>query len=82
MNKLLVSLSLIIAGCSASSVKVISPSGNDAYSIECKLSVQSCYKMAGELCPNGYSIIDDTTENLTNPKGQSISFHHLMVECK
>jgi hypothetical protein len=37
------------------------PSGRLAYSMQCGNSINRCYEKAGEICPNGYTIIDRST---------------------
>ena len=64
------------------------PSGKTAYSMKCSglgRTLGACYKKAGEVCPNGYNIIDRTSGTVAIPvQGGIIAApqYHLAIECK
>ena len=87
----LIVISLILTACAAPQQhqQFVGPNKKTAYSLQCSdmgLSLGECYKKAGELCPEGYNIINSTTETVGVPMttGGTIitSTHQLAVECK
>lgn len=62
---------------------MIGPDGNDAYFISCNgalRSLSSCFKKAGDVCPNGYKRIDN--EDGKNLFGGNSIRKGIFVECK
>jgi hypothetical protein len=60
------------------------PSGRDAYSMKCSglgRTIEACYKKAGEICPNGYVIIDKTS-SITGVDGDIYTKQGIAIECK
>ena len=52
------SLSSLVIAC-ARATPVITPNGNQGYSISCGAAVlDKCYEKAGEVCPRGYEVLD------------------------
>lgn len=62
------------------------PSGRTAYSIDCGGTRSACLSKAGELCPDGYNVIDQTTGTMILPVagGGAIGGpqHTIAIECK
>jgi len=81
MKKLFLLILLVITGCNTNAVKIIGPSGNEAYSIDCGAHVQNCLKKAGELCPHGYIDISSTSEPVLVGNVLA-SKNHMAIECK
>lgn len=85
-----VGITLVLAACATiEPQKFRGPSGNDAYSMRCSgmgRTLDACYQKAGELCPNGYTIIDRTSGTVAVPAtgGGVIAApqHNLAIECK
>ena len=84
-------LVVMLNGCTAASVNpqpFTGPSGNTAYSMRCSgmgREWADCYKSAGELCSNGYNIIDQATGTIAVPVGGSFMAapkQTLVIECK
>lgn len=79
----------LVASCAAIEPQKFSgPTGNTAYSMRCSgmgRTLDACYKKAGEVCPNGYTIIDRASGTVAVPVGGSIVAapqHNLAIECK
>ena len=73
---------LVITGCSASPEKIVTPSGNEGYSIKCGAHPDKCYTIAGGLCPKGYDVIDKSGNTFTMSTGNTYPIHSMIVECK
>ncbi|KAB2869544.1 MAG: hypothetical protein F9K36_16650 [Burkholderiaceae bacterium] len=62
------------------------PNGKTAYSMKCGSRMDGCYKKAGEVCPNGYNIIDRASGTVAVPVygGGIVAApqHNLAIECK
>ncbi|MGB9493596.1 MAG: hypothetical protein WCA83_02190 [Azonexus sp.] len=65
------------------------PNGKTAYSMKCSglgRTLDACYKKAGEVCPNGYNIIDRASGTVAVPvSGGGIIAapeYNLAIECK
>ena len=55
---LLLATTAILCGC-ATSRQIIGPNGTPAHSIRCGAAVaDACLEKAGELCPNGYVVLN------------------------
>lgn len=55
---------LICTSCANEPTRITGPSGRDAYTLRCHgmgRTLEKCYQKAGELCPNGYNLIDNST---------------------
>lgn len=86
MKKLVALMScIVLAGCaSVTPEKFIGPSGSAAYTMKCSgsgLDWDDCYKKAGEICPNGYEIIDKSSDVIGGASGISTR-RHMVLECK
>lgn len=89
---LAVGIVLVLTACTTMDIepqKFRGPSGNDAYSMRCSgmgRTLDACYQKAGELCPNGYTIIDRASGTVAVPTtgGGVIAApqHNLAIECK
>jgi hypothetical protein len=85
---LLIAISLLLTAC-AEPQKFLGPNKNTAYFLDCSsmgLSLGACYKKAGELCPEGYAVINSTANTVGVPMttGGTIitTSHGLAIECK
>lgn len=55
------SLALVLLSCNrASSRAVTMPSGEQGFAIKCRGDQTNCFEEAGELCPRGYDIVEDS----------------------
>lgn len=76
-----------IASC-ATAKKVMAPSGNLGYSVECNgtaVSMTSCYEKAAEVCPSGYIIVNqqNRTGFVANPYYVGATSNKgIFIECK
>jgi len=80
---------LLFAGCaSIEPSRFIGPNGRAAYSMKCSglgRTLDACYQKAGELCPQGYRVVDRSSGLVVIPVNGSIMAaprEHLAVECK
>jgi len=87
LSIILVAVSL--ASCAAIEPKqFIGPNGKTAYSMRCSgmgRTLDACYQKAGEVCPNGYNIIDRASGTVAVPVNGSIMAapqYNLAIECK
>jgi len=44
-----------LLACAGASHEAVGP---DTYSIDCKRSASNCYEEAGDVCPNGFDVLD------------------------
>ena len=61
------------------------PNGRTAYSMSCGNRLGACYERAGEVCPNGYDILDRASGTVAAPfRGGMVATqqHNLAIECK
>jgi hypothetical protein len=79
----------ILCSCAAIEPKqFVGPNGKTAYSMRCSgmgRTLDACYQKAGEVCPNGYTIIDRASGTVAIPINGSIMAapqHNLAIECK
>ena len=76
---------VFLAGCMAvSPVKINGPSGKAAYSMKCSgmgRTLEDCYLKAGEICPNGYVIVDRAS-GYAQIGSIGAMQHSLVIECK
>lgn len=79
----------LIGGCMSISPQQFSgPNGKTAYSMRCSgmgRTMDACFKTAGELCPNGYDIIDRSSGTVAMMyKGTLMAApkEQFAVECK
>lgn len=84
----LVVVALVAGGC-ATHREIKGPNGVPAYYIKCGAAVQyRCYEEAAEVCPNGYSIIDNQSGRVaaavSSNGTQAIAGSHgsMFIECK
>ena len=82
-------VAMLISSCAAIEPKqFVGPNGRMAYSMQCSgmgRTLDACYQKAGEVCPNGYTIIDRATATVAVPINGSIMAvpqHNLAIECK
>jgi hypothetical protein len=90
------SLVALITGC-ATSKQIVGPNGVAAHSIRCGAAVaDACYEKAGEVCPNGYTVLNSQgsrylgqigTASVSGSYGSATSTplitpNTLLVECK
>ena len=76
---------LLLSGCmGVSPVKINGPSGKTAYSMKCSgmgRTLEDCYVKAGEICPNGYQIVDRAS-GYAQIGSIGAMQHSLVIECK
>lgn len=81
----LVIFPLLVTSCaSISPNSFVGPSGKPAYAMQCSglgRTIDACYKKAGEICPNGYTIVDHSS-NLVGSGGIIATNEGLAIECK
>ena len=78
-----------LVGCmSISPTSFKGPSGKQAYSMMCSgmgRSMDACYQKAGEVCPNGYNIIDRSSGTVGFMNQGTLMMaprEQLAIECK
>lgn len=78
-----------LAGCmSIDPVSFKGPSGKQAFSMKCSgmgRTLDACYQKAGEVCPNGYSIVDrssGTVGFMSQGTMMMAPQNGLVIECK
>jgi hypothetical protein len=53
-------LILLASSCNSAVARpVTTPSGRRGYAIDCRGNQNNCFEKAGEVCPQGYDIVDD-----------------------
>ena len=55
----------LLAGCAVPVTQVTGPDGRPAYVMKCSGYMrdrQDCLAKAGEVCPNGYALVDDSSQ--------------------
>ena len=87
---LIISMLAVVAGCA--SVKpqhFVGPNGNNAYHMKCSgygKRLGDCYEMAGQVCPNGYSVIgmENSVVGLPMANGSMMVApqQSMAIECK
>ncbi len=85
----LISLSsLLLSSCATiEPLPITGPSGNQGFSMDCVTSTPNCFLKAGQLCPNGYDIIDhSSTSSIVVPHygayPMNVTSESLTIECK
>ncbi len=79
---------LLLSSCATiNPVSITGPSGKQGFSMDCVTSTPNCFSKAGELCPNGYDIIDhSTTSSIVVPHygayPMNVTRESLTIECK
>lgn len=63
---ILLGCALALGGCIGVST-INGPDGRPAYALDCGMDRQACLKRAGELCPAGYAVIDDSSRTVAAP---------------
>jgi hypothetical protein len=85
---LLLIVFLFIGYASVDPIPFKGPNGKDAYSMKCSgmgRTLDKCFVKAGEVCPNGYNIISQTSGTVAVPVGASIGAapkQAMAIECK
>ena len=68
---ILSSSTLVLSGClEVIPKRFIGPNGKTAYNMRCSgmgRTMDKCYQKAGEICRNGYNIIDISSSSFTTP---------------
>ena len=89
MKKLLILSALVASGCaSIQPAQFVGPGGNTAYAMNCSgmgRTLEACFQMAGEVCPEGYTVVNQSTGTAAVPVNGGIVAaprHSLAVECK
>jgi hypothetical protein len=79
---------LLLSGCPIQPHPFKGPNGRMAYSMKCSgigRSLDTCYDKASELCPDGYAIIDRSSEIVAAPTSigmMATTKQYIAVECK
>ncbi|WP_430474963.1 hypothetical protein ACQ0MK_04245 [Thalassospira lucentensis] len=89
-NLLVVSgLILPLSGCAAIQPEMFSgPNGRVAYHMECSgmgRTLGDCYKKAGEICPQGYQVLDNSSDLVGIPVNGTTMLatkRSIAIECK
>lgn len=89
MRTILLLVSFLLTSCMAVNPQPFKgPSGKAAYSMKCSgmgRTLDDCYQKAGEVCPDGYHIIDRASGTAALPVNGGLMAapqHHLAIECK
>jgi hypothetical protein len=89
MKKIIILIvTVFISACAVEPVRFNGPNGNAAYSMKCSgmgRSLDECYQKAGEVCPQGYTIIDRSSSPIGVPVNGSIMVsarQGMAIECK
>lgn len=81
-------LAFVVSCASIEPMQFVGPNGKTAYSMRCSgmgKTLDACYKKAGEICPNGYNIIDRSSNTVAVPVNGSFMAapqHNIAIECK
>lgn len=97
MKIILVGLLAVMLAACATSKPIVGPNGTPAYSIICGAAViNACYEKAGEVCPNGYVILNTDGSRYLGQIGNAsvsgaygsatsipmVTPNNLLVECR
>ncbi len=89
MKTLVLLLAVPLASCASITPQELrGPNGKPAYAMKCSglgRTLEDCYKKAGEICPNGYTIVDRASSVIGVPSnGGTIMApqNSLVIECK
>ena len=83
MKKLLILATLTITGCTTTPPEeIVTPGGNEGYSIKCGAGPDNCYTKGDELCPDGYNIIHRTNNASTASTDDTYPMYSMVIECK
>ena len=85
----ILALTLACTSCvSITPQKFKGPNGQDAYTMKCSgygRTIEMCYQKAGDLCPSGYNIVNQSSSIVAVPSGNSFLAapqNNLTIECK
>jgi hypothetical protein len=87
MKKLLI-LSAFLTACAVNPEPFIGPDGKQSYYMRCSgagRSIPQCFQKAGELCPQGYTIIDRSSSTVGVPVNGSVMMaprQEMAIQCK
>lgn len=70
----------LLAGC-VHVTEIKGPDGRIAHVLDCGNNRANCLRKAGELCPTGYQVIDDATNQVANRYVMAADIT-LTVSCK
>lgn len=80
---------LVCWGCaSIQPIPVKGPNGRDGYTMKCSgagRTLEACYQKAGEVCPNGYSIVTQDAQTVAFSSGGNFYAaprRNLTIECR
>ena len=84
MREIAVIAVLLLAGCAVKAEHFVGPNSRPAYSMKCSgmgITLDDCFKKAGEVCPTGYNIIDRSTGTVCYGNACGLK-QSLAIECK
>lgn len=79
---------LLLSSCATlKPLSITGPSGNPGFSMECVNGTPNCFSKAGQLCPDGYDIIDHSTTSSVvvthhDAYPMNVTRESLTIECK
>ncbi|MDF1589765.1 MAG: hypothetical protein P1P93_11610 [Gammaproteobacteria bacterium] len=79
---------LLLSSCATiKPLSITGPSGKQGFSMDCVSGTPACFSKAGQLCPNGYDIIDHsiTSSIVITHYGaypMNVTRESLTIECK
>ena len=86
---LLAGAALLLAGCAVGVTPITGPDGKQAYVMKCSGYMrdrQDCLAKAGDLCPHGYAVVDDSSQTSGAMLiGSTVAVAHrdyLTISCK
>lgn len=90
MKHITLIFALALAACASTEPTPFKgPNNKQAYSLKCSgmgKDWEDCYAEAGSLCPNGYTIISQSSSPIASaPAGSNfvmVSKQHMAIECK
>ena len=85
---LLLALVALIGCASIEPIPITGPSGNEGFTMRCSgmgRTLEDCFVKSGQMCANGYEIVNQDSSSIAVPSGDSIIMAPritLTIECK
>ena len=79
---------VLLVGCGPKVTNIVAPSGKQGFSLSCGSKMDRCMEKAGELCPNGYNIVNQASGTVAVPVYGSYGGvvaapkHEMAIECR